>query len=74
MADLKADLNDNKKQIYIVQLKKGKTHEDFQQDGTFFLIIEDGTEFPKEDRRITIFSENKPYPYQYYYPREYNFL
>ena len=68
MADLKADLNDNKKQIYIVQLKKGKTLEDFQQDGTFFLIIEDGTEFPKEDRRITIFSGNKPY--QYYYPRD----
>ena len=70
MADLKADLNDNKKQIYIVQLKKGKTLEDFQQDGTFFLMIEDGTEFPKEDRRITIFSDNKPYPYQYYYPRD----
>jgi hypothetical protein len=68
MADLKADLNDNKKQIYIVQLKKRKTLKDFQQDGTFFLIIEDGTEFPKEDRRITIFSDNKPY--QYYYPRD----
>ena len=68
MVDLKADLNDNKKQIYIVQLKKGKTLEDFQQDGTFFLMIEDGTEFPKEDRRITIFSDNKPY--QYYYPRD----
>ena len=39
MADLKADLNDNKKQIYIVKLKKGKTLEDFQQDGTFFLFI-----------------------------------
>ena len=64
MADLKADLNDKKKQIYIVKLKKGKTLEDFQQDGTFFLMIEDGTKFTGY-RRITIFSDERNEPYQY---------
>ena len=83
MADLKADLNDNKKQIYMVQFKKGKNLKDFQQDGTFFLMIEDGTKLIEDGtkliedgtkipgyRRITIFSDGRNELYQYYYPRD----